>query len=136
MMADDGTAPQTREATPFERFGGEAAIRRIVERFYDVMETDPAAAQIRAMHTADLSVMRSKLADWMIGALGGPPLYAQRADWGCMGSVHKAFPIGEEDVEQWMYCLRKAWDGENVDPALRDLLEKPFKDMAAMLRSR
>jgi hemoglobin len=135
-MADDRAAPHTQKATPFERLGGEAVIRRIVERFYDVMETDPAAAQIRAMHAADLTVMRSKLADWMIGALGGPQLYAQRPDRGCMGSVHKAFPIGEEDVEQWMYCLRKAWEGENVDPAVRDLLETPFKDMATMLRSR
>ena len=135
-MADDVAAPETKELTPFERLGGEDAIRRIVERFYDVMETDPAAAQIRAMHTADLAVMRSKLADWMIGALGGPPLYAQRKDRGCMGSVHKAFPIGEEDVEQWMYCLRTAWAVENVDPGLQDLLDKPFKDMATMMRSR
>ena len=69
-MADDAAVKDTQKATPFERLGGEAAIRRIVERFYDVMETDPAAARIRAMHAADLSVMRSKLADWMIGALG------------------------------------------------------------------
>lgn len=135
-MADDAAVKDTQKATPFERLGGEAAIRRIVERFYDVMETDPAAAKIRAMHAADLSVMRSKLADWMIGALGGPPLYAQRPDRGCMGSVHKAYPIGEADVEEWMYCLRKAWAVENVDPALRELLDAPFKDMAMMLRSR
>jgi|JI10StandDraft_1071094.scaffolds.fasta_scaffold140492_2 hemoglobin len=135
-MADDAAVKDTQKATPFERLGGEAAIRRIVERFYDVMETDPAAARIRAMHAADLSVMRSKLADWMIGALGGPPLYAQRPDRGCMGSVHKAYPIGEADVEEWMYCLRTAWADENVDPALRELLETPFKDMAMMLRSR
>ncbi len=135
-MADDAAVKDTQKATPFERLGGEAAIRRIVERFYDVMETDPAAAKIRAMHAADLSVMRSKLADWMIGALGGPPLYAQRPDRGCMGSVHKAYPIGEAEVEEWMYCLRKAWADENVDPALRELLDAPFKDMAMMLRSR
>ena len=135
-MADDKAAPHPKDATPFERLGGEAVIRRIVERFYDVMETDPAAARIRAMHTADLTGMRSKLADWMIGALGGPPLYAQRPDRGCMGSVHKALPIGEEDVEQWMYCLRKAWADENVDPALCALLDGPFNEMATMLRSR
>ena len=135
-MADDAAAKDSQKASPFERLGGEAAIRRIVERFYDVMETDPAAARIRAMHAADLSVMRSKLADWMIGALGGPPLYAQRPDRGCMGSVHKAYPIGEQDVEEWMYCLRKAWADENVDPGLRELLDTPFKEMATMLRSR
>jgi hemoglobin len=135
-MADDTAVKDAQKATPFERLGGEAAIRRIVERFYDVMENDPAAAKIRAMHAADLSVMRSKLADWMIGALGGPPLYAQRPDRGCMGSVHKAYPIGEQDVEEWMYCLRKAWADENVDPALQHLLDAPFKDMAMMLRSR
>lgn len=135
-MAGEAAVKDAQKASPFERLGGEAPIRRIVERFYDVMETDPAAAGIRAMHAADLSVMRSKLADWMIGALGGPPLYAQRSDRGCMGTVHKAYPIGEAEVEEWMYCLRKAWEDENVDPALRDLLDTPFRDMAMMLRSR
>jgi len=135
-MADDAAAPEKKEASPFERLGGEEVIKRIANRFYDVLESDPAVAQIRAMHAPDLSVMRSKLADWMTGALGGPPRYAERQDKGCMVSVHKAFPIGEQDVEQWMYCLRKAWEGENVDPAIREMLDAPFKELATRLRSK
>ena len=37
-------------ASPFEQLGGEAAIRLIVDCFYDIMDQDPAAAGIRAMH--------------------------------------------------------------------------------------
>ncbi|MET0545605.1 MAG: group II truncated hemoglobin [Caulobacterales bacterium] len=134
-MPETRSNPRSDQNTPFHRLGGEVVIRRIVDHFYDVMEQDPAAAGIRAMHAADLSVMRSKLADWMIGALGGPPLYAQRPDKGCMVSVHKGYPIGAAERDQWMACLRKAFDKAGVSDEMRHMLDTPFHDMADRLRS-
>lgn len=45
----------------YEAIGGDAVVQRIVARFYDVMDTDPAAATVRAMHPPDLSVSRERL---------------------------------------------------------------------------
>ena len=80
--------------------------------------------------------MRGKLADWMVGALGGPPLYAQRPDRGCMVSVHRAFPIGEAERDQWMSCLRQAFVKAGVKDDLRQMLDEPFYKMADQLRSK
>ena len=51
-----------QQATPFDLIGGHPAIQRIVERFYDLMEQDPAYAELRALHAPDLSPMRRSLA--------------------------------------------------------------------------
>ncbi|MGH9885770.1 MAG: hypothetical protein ACREBE_09590, partial [bacterium] len=38
--------------TPFEQMGGDAGIRQLVDRFYDLIDTAPEAATIRKMHAA------------------------------------------------------------------------------------
>ena len=55
--------PETAQAesTPFDLIGGEAAVRGLVERFYDLMELDPAYAELRATHGSDLTITRDKL---------------------------------------------------------------------------
>ena len=37
------------EQTPYVRLGGEAAVRKLVDQFYELMDTLPQAQQIRAM---------------------------------------------------------------------------------------
>ncbi|MDO9206093.1 MAG: hemoglobin-like protein, partial [Methylotenera sp.] len=55
----------TSKTTFFDLLGGEAGgtenIRKLVETFYDIMDSDPKAAPIRAMHQADLTSAREKL---------------------------------------------------------------------------
>ncbi len=41
-------------ATPYDRVGGAAGVRRLVARFYALMDTLPEAAAARAVHAADL----------------------------------------------------------------------------------
>ena len=65
-MATAVEQPQDRSqpATPFERIGGHAVLRRITDRFYDLSEQDPAYAVLRAMHAADLTPMRESAGQW------------------------------------------------------------------------
>jgi hemoglobin len=112
----------SESATPYERIGAEPAVRRIVARFYDVMDTDPAVAPLRAMHAGDLGPMREKLGDFMIGWLGGPPRYFERADARCMGQAHAPFAINASIREQWLTCMNRALDDEHVDSELQALI--------------
>ena len=57
-MLDDTPAPAV---TPFQRLGGEPGVRRLVDRFYDLMDLEPAFAGLRALHPADLDGSRDKL---------------------------------------------------------------------------
>ena len=64
--------------TPYDLMGGEAGIRRLVDRFYDIMDSAPEAATIRALHAASLKASREKLRLFMTGWTGGPQLYVEK----------------------------------------------------------
>lgn len=49
--------------------GGEQGIRKIVERFYELMDTLPEARSIRALHPADLSNAKNRLFMFLSGWL-------------------------------------------------------------------
>lgn len=123
-------------ATPYELAGGEAGVRRLVDRFYEIMDAVPEAAEIRAMHAADLAPMGQRLFEYLSGWLGGPPLYFQRPDAVCIRSAHAKFQIGPEARDQWVFCMRCAIDESALHPSIRAPLERTFANMADMLRNR
>ena len=136
MQHKDAPAEAGIETTPYGMIGGEAAVRRIVERFYDIMESDPAAARIRAMHAADLSPMRERLFEFLSGWLGGPALYFQRPDHKCIVSAHRPFAIGERERDEWLMCMRRALADDGVPEEVRRLLDQPFRRIAEAFRNR
>ena len=52
---------QAAPSSPFDRLGGHATMQAVCARFYDLMDSDPAYAELRAMHAADLAPMRNSL---------------------------------------------------------------------------
>jgi hemoglobin len=122
------TDTQTRPTTPYERIGGREVLRAIVDRFYDLMDEDPAYAELRAMHAPDLAPMRESLTGFMTGWSGGP------RDWfdggKCVMGLHRPLAIGADTARQWVIAMRRAID-ETVaasDPeiakAMGDVLEQ------------
>jgi len=95
-------------ATPFERIGGHAVLRRITDRFYDLMEQDPAYAELRAMHAADLAPMRESLPAFLAGWAGGPRDWFEANPGKCMMSMHAPFPIDRQTAGQWAEAMRRA----------------------------
>lgn len=136
MALSEPTPEAERQLNPYEMIGGAPAVRRIVDRFYDIMDEDPAAAPIRAMHAEDLGPMRDRLFEFLSGWLGGPPLYFQRSDRKCIMSAHRPFAIGEAERDQWMMCIRRAMADSGVSPEVRELLDKPFLRMCEAFRSK
>lgn len=122
--------PDQIEKTPYEMIGGEVGVRRLVERFYDIMDTNPAAAKVRAMHAADLAPMRKTLFEYLSGAFGGPPLYMSRPDAKCIMSAHAHLAIGAAERDQWMMCMRGAIESMDFPAATRRLFEEGFFRMA------
>ncbi len=106
------------EQTPYQRLGGEAAVRRLVVRFYGLMATVPEAQVIRAMHPADLSGSSDKLFKFLSGWLGGPPLYVQEYGHPFLRARHLPFVIGEAERDAWMFCMTTALDEMGLEDAL------------------
>jgi hemoglobin len=122
--------------TPFQRMGGETAVRRLVARFYELMDTLPEAYGIRKLHQADLSGAEQKLYLYLTGWLGGPQLYVEKYGHPRLRSRHLPFPIGTDEAEQWMLCMRQAMSEVIDDDALRASLDKALNDLAYFMRNR
>ena len=62
----------------YDMIGGEAGVRALVDRFYDLMDTAPEAVHVRALHAPSLKVSREKLRLFLTGWTGGPQLYVEK----------------------------------------------------------
>jgi hemoglobin len=122
--------------TPYELIGGEPAVRALVERFYDLMDTLPEATEIRALHARDLRVSREKLFLFLSGWLGGPALYVEKYGHPMLRRRHLPFPIGTRERDAWMSCMRQALADVVEDDALRERLEQSFTATADHMRNR
>jgi hemoglobin len=122
--------------TPFETIGGEAAVRTLVDRFYDLMDLEPAYAGIRALHPGALDGSRDKLNWFLCGWLGGPDLYVERFGHPRLRARHLPYAIGIRERDQWLACMQQAMTECAVDPALAARLAESFFNTADWMRNR
>ena len=122
--------------TPYDLAGGEAGVRALVRRFYELMDTLPEAYAIRKLHPADLSGSEEKLYMYLTGYLGGPQLYMEKHGHPRLRARHLPFPIGGNERDQWMLCMRQAMAECIPDERLRGGLDKALTDLADHMRNR
>jgi hemoglobin len=126
----DAAAP-----TPFDRVGGEAAVRALVDRFYDLMDLEPAFAELRTLHPTTLDGSRDKLHWFLCGWLGGPQHYVERFGHPMLRARHLPFVIGIRQRDQWLVCMRQAMKEREVDPELAERLAQSFFQTADWMRN-
>lgn len=120
---------------PFEAVGGAEGVRRIVDRFYDLMDSVPAYRELRALHADNLRPMRESLAGFLTGWLGGPRDWFDAHPGKCMMSAHAPIAIDAITAEQWISAMSDAMRDVAVDQPIAGQMETAFKAMAsAMIR--
>ncbi len=109
-MADAGHEDRmTQASTPYDRIGGRAGIATLVDRFYDLMESEQEYAALRALHAPDLTPMRGSLTDFLMAWMGGPRDWFEQRPGACIMSAHGKVPgIDRETGEQWIACMTRA----------------------------
>jgi hemoglobin len=122
--------------TPYERLGGEDAVRSLVDRFYDYMDSDPGAADVRRLHARDLRASREKLFLFLSGWLGGPNLYVEKFGHPRLRARHLPFPIDSRMRDQWMHCMTRALEDMPIDTSFRQQLREAFASTADHMRNR
>jgi len=120
----------------FERVGGEAGTRALVDRFYDLMDLDAAYAELRALHPTTLDGSRDKLHWFLCGWLGGPSHYTDRFGHPMLRARHLPFSIGIRERDQWMACMRQAMVEVGLEATLAARLGESFFGTADWMRNR
>lgn len=122
--------------THYERIGGEEGVRRLVDRFYDLMDGTAEAAGIRELHAKNLKASREKLFLFLSGWLGGPQLYVEKYGHPRLRQRHLPFAIGESERDQWMACMIQAMQDVGLDEGLRRELAAAFQKTADFMRNK
>ena len=126
---------QTQPASAFEWLGGEARVRALVDRFYDLMDLEPGYRELRAAHGSELGDARQKLFWFLCGWLGGPQHYIERYGHPRLRARHMPFRIGLVERDQWLACMDQAMGEVGVDEALRARLREAFFGTADWMRN-
>jgi hemoglobin len=124
--------------TPYDRLGGEAAVRAIVERFYDAMaELEPELARLHPCDERGQVVRpsRDRFALFFIGWLGGPQDYVAAHGHPRLRMRHARVPVDTAMAGAWMRCMMHALDTSGVERDVRDFLEVRLMEVAMFLRN-
>ena len=123
------------DKTTYDQLGGEVTVRRIVDRFYDLMSELPETQGILAMHPTDLTDSRNKLFKFLSGFWGGPSLYIREYGHPMLRARHLPFSIGESERDQWLLCMNGSIDELVEDQTLKAHLKKSFLMTANHMRN-
>jgi hemoglobin len=121
--------------THYDLLGGEAGIRQLVDRFYDLMDTAPEAATVRALHARSLKVSREKLHLYLMGWTGGPTTYVERYGHPRLRMRHFPFAIGTRERDEWLWCMDRALAAHDLPDALRQELQAKLHALADHMRN-
>ncbi|RYF79509.1 MAG: globin [Comamonadaceae bacterium] len=122
--------------TPYEWIGGESKVHALVERFYDLMDLEPAYAVLRAAHGPTLDNARQRLFWFLCGWLGGPDHYVQQFGHPRLRARHMPFAIGIAERDQWLACMAQAMVETEVPEPLRQRLNASFFQTADWMRNK
>lgn len=133
---DESAAPHPVPATTaFQQLGGEPAVRALADRFYDLMDLEPAYAALRAVHPPSLDESRDKLFWFLCGWLGGPSHYIERFGHPRLRARHLPFRIGLRERDQWLACMAQAQRELGVPEGLQARLNPAFFQTADWMRN-
>ncbi len=123
--------------TVYDAIGGEAGVRKLVDRFYELMDTLPEGKAARAIHPADLSDSNQKLFEYFSGWLGGPQLFVERRGPPMLRARHLHAPIASPEVESWLICFMRAWrDVVGHRPEIDELVLPQIQSLAHHMRNK
>lgn len=122
--------------TAFTLLGGESGVRALVDRFYDLMDLEPAYAGLRALHPTTTEGSRDKLFWFLCGWLGGPNHFVERFGHPMLRARHLPFAIGISERDQWMACMRQAMVELEIEPGMAERLGKALAGTADWMRNK
>ncbi|MHA6907175.1 group II truncated hemoglobin [Ralstonia pseudosolanacearum] len=128
-------AASGQEILAFDLLGGEARVRELADRFYDLMDLEPEFAELRALHPPSLEGSRDKLFWFLCGWLGGPSHYIERFGHPRLRARHLPFEIGTRERDQWMRCMALAMQDLGIDDALQMRLMQALWQTADWMRN-
>lgn len=138
-LASAGAAPSAKKTELlYDRVGGEAGIRALVETFYDIIEKEPEGQVLHLLHMRGQGVAHSRIEqfNFLSGFLGGPRLYVEKYGHSDVREMHAHVEIDAEARDTWLKCMRIAIDRVGLSADVKAALMAHFEPVAAKLKNK
>lgn len=121
--------------THYELAGGADGLLRLVDRFYDLMDSAPEAVNVRALHATSLKASREKLFLYLSYWTGGPQDYVEQRGHPRLRMRHIPFAIGARERDEWLWCMDRALDEHEMPGEVREHLRERLHALADHMRN-
>ena len=93
----------------FEKFDNQYQIQQLAEEFYDVMDSDEKAKELRSLHPDNLFFTKKILYRFLVHWSGGPEIFnAEYTNSTWLELRHRNVDLNELHQKQWLYCMETA----------------------------
>jgi hemoglobin len=125
---------------PFDRVGGEDAVRRLAARFYDHMDAEEP--ELARLHPLDEQGRvspgaRERFALFLVEWLGGPRRYSPKHGHPRLRMRHGRVAVDTAMRDAWLRCMARAMDDLGLEHGseVRTFLDARFAEVADFLRN-
>jgi hemoglobin len=105
---------ETNETSLYDRVGGDPFFTKLVDHFYQGIETDPL---LRPLYPDDLDPPKQHLALFLAQYWGGPHTYNEVRGHPRLRMRHFPFRIGQPERVAWLTHMRAAVEASPASPA-------------------
>ena len=121
--------------TLYDLIGGETGVRKLVEVFYDIIETRPEAHKLNLLHLRGNGVAHARVEqfNFLCGFLGGPKLYVEKHGHSNIRTMHDYIEISAESKDIWLRCMALAIDTMDIEVSIKAKLMNHFTSVAERL---
>ena len=99
----------TRMEALFEKLGNLSTVNNLANEFYEVMDHDPKAKELRAIHPENMYMSKKTMYRFLSHWSGGPKLFSDEyvnGKW--LELRHRNVELSEQHRQHWLYCMETA----------------------------
>lgn len=114
----------------FEKLGSLSVVNQLADEFYDVMDRDSKAKELRAIHPKNLFMSKKIMYRFLSHWSGGPEIFnADYTNSTWLELRHRNVDLSEQHQQQWLYCMQVAMQNLKFDESLINELLSRFSNL-------
>jgi hemoglobin len=121
---------QHEQKSIYERIGGDPTFRRLVDRFYELVEADEV---LREIFPEDLEPGKEWQFLFLSQYFGGPTRYGEQRGHPRLRMRHMPFPINQEARDRWLAHMMTAVEELELDHDITEQMRTYFERGSAFM---